>query len=115
MANNQNNTLDPTMNPASVYFLHPSDTTQKNVSEAFNGSSYGDWKRSVMIALAARNKLGFVNGSVQKSGQNSPNYKAQERVNNVVIGWLIRALDIKIGRCVMWFKTTEENWKHLEE
>ena len=86
MSNNQNNsTLDPTVNPASVYFLHPSNCGQKLVTDVFNGSSYSDWKRAMMIALSRKNKLCFVDGSLNRPGPNSPNIKAWDRVNNIVI------------------------------
>lgn len=102
------------MNLASVYFLHPSETSQKLVSEISTGTSFGDWKRSVMIALSARNKLVFVNGTLPKPVSTDPSYKAWERVNSVVIGWLIGAVDSKIGRSVQWFSTAHEIWKDLE-
>ena len=44
MSNNQNNynSLDPSVNPASVYFLHPSICGQKLINDIFNGSGYSD-------------------------------------------------------------------------
>lgn len=104
----QSNTIEPTMNPASVYFLHPSETSQKLVIEIFTGTSFGDWKRSVTIALSARNKFVFVNGTLPKPASTDSNYKAWERVNSIVIGWLIGAVDSKIGRSVQWFSTAYE-------
>lgn len=67
--NNQNNshsTLDPSQDPTSPYFLHPSDNPgMKLVFDEFGGEGYSDWKRSMMISLSAKNKLGFVDGSIQ--------------------------------------------------
>lgn len=78
--------LDPTVNPASIYFLHPSETCQKIVQDVFQGSGYGEGKRSMVIASSAKNKLGFVDGSVPKPDSTLPEAKAWERVNSVVIG-----------------------------
>lgn len=85
MSLNHNTTTDPTMNP-SMYFLHPSETSQKLVNEVFTGSSYSDWKRTMIIALSTRNKMCFVNGTLVKPHVASPKFKAWERVNNVVLG-----------------------------
>ena len=42
--------IDLTQNPASVYYLHPSDhASTKLVNTPFDGNGFGDWKRSVII------------------------------------------------------------------
>lgn len=66
-------------------FILINDTTQKFVTEPFLGIQYGDWKRVVTIALFAKNKLSFVDGSLPKRPINDPHYKACERVNNLVL------------------------------
>lgn len=60
---NNSNTIDPTTNPASVYLLHPSNSGQKIISDVFRGIGFGDWKRSMIIALSGKNKLSFVDGT----------------------------------------------------
>lgn len=43
---------DSSQNPASLYYIHPSDNPDmKLISLQFNGSSYGDWKHSMLISL----------------------------------------------------------------
>lgn len=53
-SNTKTTTLDPTSNPASFYFLHPNDISQKLVNEPFIGVGYGDGRRAVTIALSAK-------------------------------------------------------------
>lgn len=44
--------------------LHPSDYPGMNlVSSVFNGRGYGSWRRVVVIALSAKSKLGFIDGT----------------------------------------------------
>lgn len=61
------------------------------------------------------NKFRFVDGSLTKLAVNNPTHKAWERVNNVIIGWLIGDIDPKIARSVMWYQTAMEIWKGLED
>lgn len=96
-------------------FLHPSDTGQKIISNEFTGVGYGDWRRALVIALSEKNKLSFVDGSLSKPGPNSPNCKSWDRVNNVVIGWILGSLNSQISKSVLWFKTAREIWVELEE
>lgn len=108
-------TLDPTMNPAGPYHLHPTDTGLKIVLNVFTGVGFKNWKRSVSIALSGKNKLGFVDGIVKRSSSNATLAKAWDRVNDIVLGWLLGAVDEKIFGSVLWFKTAKEVWENLEQ
>ncbi|KAH0644767.1 hypothetical protein KY284_032651 [Solanum tuberosum] len=60
-------TIQTTINIESAHplFLHPSDSPDTIlVNTLFDGKSYGGWRREVFIALTAKNKLGFVDGSI---------------------------------------------------
>lgn len=117
---NQNNTqntptnLDPTMNVGSPYYLHPSDTGQKLVNITFSGNGFVDWKRVMVIALSGKNKLGFVDGSLPRPTQTTA-ARAWNRVNNVVMGWIIAVLDDSIAKSILSYKTTREIWNELNE
>jgi len=48
-------------------FLHPSDNPNNIlVNELLNGRNYATWKKSMEIALIAKNKLGFVLGTTAR-------------------------------------------------
>ncbi|KAL8120516.1 hypothetical protein AgCh_017628 [Apium graveolens] len=52
--NNENQTpvMDQSQNPTSPYYIHPSDNPgMKLVNIKFDGTGYGDWKRSMLISL----------------------------------------------------------------
>ncbi|XP_070040605.1 uncharacterized protein [Nicotiana tomentosiformis] len=54
------------------FFLHPPDYPCMNfVSSAFDGKSYGAWRRAVVIALSAKNKLGFIDETLSIPDENS--------------------------------------------
>lgn len=105
--------IDPTQNPSSIYFLHPSDYAGlKLVSTPFDGTGYGDLKRS--MSLIAKNKLCFVDGTALKPS-NSTNANCWERCNNMVIGWLIASIDRVIAKSVMYYNNAHEIWSDLED
>ena len=85
---NQNNThnatfnLDPTMNIT------------------FSGTGFVDWKRVMVIALSGKNKLGFVDGSLPRPTQ-STQARALDRVNNVVMGWIIAVFEDSIAKRIL--------------
>lgn len=113
-SSNNQSILDPIINLASIYFLHPSEARQKIIKDVFQGVGYGDWRRSMVIALSSnKNELGFVDGTIPKL--NFAKEKAWERVNSMAIRWLLAVLDQSIARSVLWYKTTSEIWNELEE
>ncbi|XP_074356562.1 uncharacterized protein LOC141696301 [Apium graveolens] len=99
--NNENQTpvMDQSQNPTSPYYIHPSDNPgMKLVNIKFDGTGYGDWKCSMLISLSAKNKTGFVDGTITKPLIANPNYKAWERCNNMMISWLLGVLDQSSAR-----------------
>ena len=59
------------------YYLHASDAPGMTiVNNPFDGTGYQGWKRSVLIALSAKNKLGFITGTHSIPADGSPDLKA---------------------------------------
>lgn len=69
----------------------------------------------MMLTLSAKNKFGFVNGTIAKPDVSSLDYVAWERCNNLVISWLLFNLDENIARSVLFLSTVSAIWKDLEE
>lgn len=70
---NQSRTIPKTQDPSSVYYIHPSENSSASlVSEKFKGENYGEWKRGMIIAFAAKNKLVFVDGSLDEPSVDDP-------------------------------------------
>ncbi|XP_074341903.1 uncharacterized protein LOC141679300 [Apium graveolens] len=114
----QDNTrvIQTNQDPVSIYYIHPSDSsTNQLVSVKFNGDGFTKCKRSMMLTLFAKNKLGFVNGTICAPDVSSPDYKAWERCNDLVISWLLYNLDDNIARSVLFLKTARAIWKDLEK
>lgn len=75
------------------YYLSSSDSPGMNLINAtFDGSSYGNWKRGVLISLSAKNELDFINGKVEIPNENSPLFGQWKRCNDMVIAWLLNSL-----------------------
>ncbi|MDV3180586.1 MAG: hypothetical protein Q8829_02805, partial [Candidatus Phytoplasma australasiaticum] len=102
--------------PMSVYYIHPSDASSTQlVSVKFNGVGFHNWKRSMMLTLSAKNKLGFVTGTIPVPASDTAEYAYWERCNNLVISWLIFNLDEHIAKSVLFLPTAQQIWEDLEE
>lgn len=99
--------------PGFMYFLHPSDSSQRMVNIIFSGIGYANWKRVMSIALSGKNKLGFVDGSLTRPTNNATVTKAWDGVDNVVFGWIIVVLEDSIAKSQLSYKLAREIWVEL--
>lgn len=110
------NTIDPSQNPTSPYYIHSSDNPgMQLVSNLFDGNNYSDRKRSMILSLSATNNNGFIDGTIKKLAITHETYKAWDRCKSMLISWLLRVLDQSIARSVSYFKSVREIWLNLEE
>ncbi|XP_056683502.1 uncharacterized protein [Spinacia oleracea] len=111
-----NRVLEPTQDPSTVYYIHPSDNNNhKFISEIFDGENYSSWKRSMIIGLSTKNKMSFVDGTLPMPLTTDVTYKAWIRCNNLVIGWILGVLGPITKKSVFFYKTAREMWMDLEE
>ena len=61
-----NSNTDPTrLNVSNPFSSHQSDHPGLVlISKPLNGNNYSTWKRAMMLALNSKNKLGFVDGTI---------------------------------------------------
>lgn len=77
--------------------------------------NYAPWSRSMQIALNARNKFGIVNGSFKKPASTSPLCLQWERVNDLVITWILNSVVDDISDGLNYVTTAAEIWTELAE
>ncbi|XP_006367204.1 uncharacterized protein [Solanum tuberosum] len=97
------------------HYLHPSDSPgMMLVHSLFDGKGFAGWKRAIVIALSAKNKLSFIDSSPIVPLITSPQHSAWSRCNNMVISWIINSLSRDIAESVLYYPTAKEIWKELE-
>ena len=74
---------DPHANP--LYFHHADHAGISLVSEKLSGlGNFNSWRRSMLMALGARNKAVFVDGTYPEIDRNHSDYGSWSRCNNIV-------------------------------
>ncbi|KAH9750713.1 retrovirus-related pol polyprotein from transposon RE2 [Citrus sinensis] len=101
-----------TQNHTSPYYLHPSDNPGTVlVSQLLTGDNYPTWRRAIRMALSAKNKMGFVNGTILKP--EGPEAAEWERCNDMVLSWLLNSISPDIANSVIYADTAKEVWDDL--
>lgn len=86
------------------------------ISKKLTGSmNFSTWKRSMMIALGAKNKLKIINGSFTEPATNSLIRLHWERTNDMVISWILNTLSDQISNSLNYVHSASDLWNELQE
>ncbi|GJX43135.1 LTR copia-type gag-polypeptide [Tanacetum coccineum] len=100
----------------SPYYLHPSDyPRQMHVNDVLNDGNYADWSQEMLNFLFAKNKAGFINGSIKKPEEKSSEFMPWMRCDAMIKGWLHTAMEKEIRSSVKYAMTAREIWVDLKE
>ncbi|XP_061348627.1 uncharacterized protein LOC133294000 [Gastrolobium bilobum] len=79
-------------------------------------ANYDNWAKLMKNALKAKNKLGFVTGSVKKPGEDdAEEWRAWEMCNSMLNGWIHNTIDAKLQPFIKCFDDVKDLWNDLEE
>jgi len=97
------------------YYLHSADHAGLIlVSDRLTtASDFHSWRRSILMALNVRNKLGFINGTITKPPEDHRDFGAWSRCNDIVSTWLMNSVDKKIGQSLLYIATVQGIWNNL--
>lgn len=100
----------------SPYYLHPSDVPkQLHVNEVLSDSNFSDWSQEMENFLFAKNKIDFVDGTLQRPEKGKSDYMPWMRCDAMVKGWLTTAMEKGIRDSVKYATTAAEIWTDLRE
>ncbi|KAH0637195.1 hypothetical protein KY290_037590 [Solanum tuberosum] len=106
----------PVVAVSHLFYLYPSDSPGITlVSTIYDGKGYGGWRRGILIALSAKNKIGFIDGTILRSTISPVSLNSWSRCNYMVISWLLNSLSKEIAKSALYSRTAREIWERLEE
>ncbi|KAI3516445.1 hypothetical protein L1887_15360 [Cichorium endivia] len=105
-----------TPNYDSPFYIHPSDyPRQMHVNDVLTDGNYTDWSQEMLNFLFAKNKVGFIDGTIEKPATNSKDYMPWMRSDAMIKGWLNTAMEKEIRTSVKYATTSQEIWEDLKE
>jgi hypothetical protein len=106
----KNNAFDP-------FFLYHSDHPRLVLvsKPLINGNNYYTWCRSMTISLNAKNKLGFIDGTIQMPSAKSQldDHALWKRCNDMILSWILNSITPELANSVIYSTTTQEVWEDL--
>ncbi|KAK3002635.1 LOW QUALITY PROTEIN: hypothetical protein RJ639_019741 [Escallonia herrerae] len=99
---------------AQVFKDHPGHLL---VPIKLNGTNYPSWSKSMIHALTAKNKIGFINGSIeQPSEKDRPTeYALWNQCNSMILSWLTHSVEPDLAKGVIHAKTAYQVWEDFKD
>ncbi|KAB2626912.1 hypothetical protein D8674_020530 [Pyrus ussuriensis x Pyrus communis] len=98
------------------YIIHHSDHTGLVlVSKTLDGNNYGQWSRAMRMGLSAKNKIGFIDGTIKAPSSLDANYAAWKRCNDMVTLWIVNSVHSDIAGSIMYTETAAAVWSDLRD
>ena len=108
--------LSPMEDPRSPFFLHHGESPGAIlVTQPLTEHNYPNWARAMCMALDAKSKLGFVDGSITASMAITPLEKiAWSKNNSMISSWILNSVSPHISGSVIYRNTAMEVWNSLK-
>lgn len=98
----------------SPYYLTNGDNPGLSIiSEVLDGTNFDDWQIAMKVALDAKNKLAFVDGTVSRPNESERIFRIWSRCNSMVKSWLLNSVSKQIYKSILRFDDASEIWKDL--
>ncbi|KAL3513054.1 hypothetical protein ACH5RR_025771 [Cinchona calisaya] len=106
------------MNPSHPYYVHHSDQPgHMLVPIKLNGANYQSWSKAMIHALTAKNKLGFIDGSLQAQSQEEKptEFALWNQCNSLILSWLTHSVETDMAEGVIHAKTAYQVWSDFKD
>lgn len=74
------------------------------------------WSKSMLIILEAKNKLGFIDGTITKPSSDDPDLlRLWNRNNSTIVAWIMNSVSKEIATSILYGGTAREIWNDLKD
>ena len=98
----------------SPYDLSSNDNPGSVISQPLlKGPNYNEWATNLRMALKARKKLGFVDGSISKPHQDSEDHDDWWTNNALVLSWIKLTITESVRSNLSHLEIASDYWEHI--
>ena len=97
-------------------FISSSDSpTASLVAAIFSGNNFMRWSRNVRRALIAKNKEGFINGTLKMPDEKDNSFQKWKRADYMVMSWILSSMSSELADEFGFMDSSYELWLELQE
>lgn len=79
------------------------------------GHNYHQWAKAVLMFITGRGKDEYLFSTTEPPKKDDKRFKVWNTENNLVMSWLINAMDTEIGQNFLFYDTAHEIWMAAKE
>jgi len=100
----------------SIFYVHPSEgPNYVLVAPPLDGTNYLAWSRSMIRAFGAKNKLKFIDGSMEIPDEDDLNRNVWEQCNHLIKSLIINSVSPQIAQTLVFHENAIDAWSDLKE
>ncbi|XP_073121310.1 uncharacterized protein [Henckelia pumila] len=106
------------MDLSNPYLVHHSDQPGHIlVPTKLNGSNYPSWSKSMIHALTAKNKIGFIDGSIESPSEteNPKEFALWNQCNSMILSWFTHSVEPDLAKGVIHATTARQVWEDFKD
>src|SRR3989442_2219623 len=90
--------------PSNPLYFHPSEQSSSVIVNMMltGTNNYIVWSRSMLMALATKNKVGFIDGTISAPPEEDPLFDTWKRCNMIVLTWIQNSVESSIANSILW-------------
>lgn len=98
----------------SPYRLHPSDNPGALITSVqLTHDNYPEWFTEFRNSLQAKQKIGFIDGTIPKPADDHPDLGRWLAANSMIVGWIRTSIDAKVCSTVTHVPDAYKLWETL--
>nr|KYP69418.1 hypothetical protein KK1_008608 [Cajanus cajan] len=108
--------IDPSQDLSSPYHVSSSDNPSfLIVPNVLEGPNYHHWSHSFRMSLISKNKISFIDGTIEAPTRTSSLFPAWQRANMLVVSWMLKAICPSIAQSIICMDNAFDIWNDLKD
>jgi len=111
--------MNPSTNPTTTEVrrtISPYDNPGAVISHPLlQATNYDEWVCSMKTALCSRKKFGFLDGSIARPAENSPDLEDWWTIQALLVSWIKMSIDPSLRSNVSHRDVAKDLWDHLKK
>ncbi|XP_074318770.1 uncharacterized protein LOC141655597 [Silene latifolia] len=105
----------PSQTTTSISVLQVENPGSNITQVAFTGPNYDEWSRAFRLALLAKDKLGYIDGSIIKPSESAADFKTWRSTNALVTAWIFNSMEYEIRRSISHRPEARLVWTNIKQ
>ncbi|XP_012847972.1 PREDICTED: uncharacterized protein LOC105967929 [Erythranthe guttata] len=108
------NTTDKKM--SGPYTLTSNDNPGNVITQVrLKGENYDEWARAVRTSLRAKKKYGFVDGTIERPTDDSPDIEDWWSVNSMLVSWIFNTIEPTLRSTISYMEDVKDLWEEIKQ